>query len=92
MSVIEVGLMLVVAAVCGALVQFISGATRGGCPVSVAAALIGAYIAPRIALWQGWSEPFTLELGELEFPVVWSFAGALVLSFVVNMVSRGRRF
>ncbi len=85
-------LLLVVAVVCGALVQFLSGATRGGCPVSVGAAIIGAYAAPRIARWQGWAEPFTLELGELEFPVVWSLAGGLVLAFVVNMLSRGRRF
>ncbi len=92
MSVVEMALLLVVAVVCGALVQFLSGATRGGCPFSVGTAVIGAYAAPRIARWQGWAEPFTLELGELEFPVVWSVAGGLVLAFVVNMLSRGRRF
>ncbi len=92
MSVVEMALLLVVAVVCGALVQFLSGATRGGCPFSVGTAVIGAYAAPRIARWQGWAEPFTLELGELEFPVVWSVAGGLFLAFVVNMLSRGRRF
>ena len=92
MSAIEMGLLLVVAVVCGALVQFLSGATRGGCPISVGAAVIGAYAAPRIARWQGWSDPFPLRLGEVEFLVVWSFAGALAVAFVVNMLSRGRRF
>ena len=92
MSVIEMALLLVVAVACGALVQFLSGATRGGCPVSVGVAVIGAYAAPRIARWQGWAEPFTLRLGEFEFPVVWSLAGGLALAFVVNMLSRGRRF
>ena len=92
MSVIEMALLLVVAVVCGALVQFLSGATRGGCPFSVGTAVIGAYAAPRIARWQGWAEPFTLELGEVEFPVVWSVAGGFVLALVVNMLSRGRRF
>ncbi len=92
MSVIEMALLLVVAVVCGASVQFLSGATRGGCPFSVGTAVIGAYAAPRIARWQGWAEPFTLELGEVEFPVVWSVAGGFVLALVVNMLSRGRRF
>ncbi len=92
MSVIEMALLIVVAVACGALVQFLSGATRGGCPVAIGAAVIGAFAAPRFARWQVWAEPFGLELVELEFPVVWSFAGGLALAFVVNMMSRGRRF
>lgn len=92
MTLIELGLLVLLAATCAGLAQFITGATRGGCPVSVGAAFIGGFAGPRIAEWFGWAEPFTLAFLDSAFPVVTSAVGALGLAVLVNIITHGRRY
>jgi hypothetical protein len=92
MTVIELGLLIFLAGICAGLAQFITGATRGGCPVSVGTAFIGGYVGPRIAEWFGWAEPFTLRFLDSAFPVVTSAVGAVGLAVLVNIITHGRRY
>jgi uncharacterized membrane protein YeaQ/YmgE (transglycosylase-associated protein family) len=92
MSILEFVIYIVVAAVCGLVGQFLTGYSRGGCPVSFVVALVGAYFGPRVAAAMGWREAFILPIGPVEFPVVSSLVGALVLVLIVNLLTHKRRF
>jgi uncharacterized membrane protein YeaQ/YmgE (transglycosylase-associated protein family) len=92
MSVIEFGLTAAVAVICAPITLFLTGKSHGGCPVSVVAAFLGAYIGPRVAIEFGWTEPFLLPVAEIQFPVVTSAAGALTLALLVNLVTLKRKF
>lgn len=92
MSIIEVAILIVVAGVCSAVGQFLSGYSRGGCPISFVMALIGAFLGPRVSAWLGWREAFILPIGPVEFPVVSSVVGALILVLIVNLATHKRKF
>jgi uncharacterized membrane protein YeaQ/YmgE (transglycosylase-associated protein family) len=92
MSIIEVAILIVVAGACGLVGQFLSGYSRGGCPISFVMALIGAFLGPLAAAGLGWREAFILPIGPVEFPVVSSVVGALILVLIVNLATRTRRF
>ncbi len=95
-TLLEFSFAFVTAVLCGALGQFISGASKGGCTVSVIAALIGAYAGPRLAIWLEYPEPWPVTVplteGEYVWPAATTLAGALVLVLIVNLITRGRRW
>ncbi|KPK82091.1 MAG: hypothetical protein AMS25_03745 [Gemmatimonas sp. SM23_52] len=92
MSILEVAILIGVAAVCGLVGQLLSGYSQGGCPVSFVMGLIGAFLGPRVAAAMGWPEPLILPIGRVAFPIVSSVVGALVLVLIVNILTHKRRF
>ncbi|HKI33344.1 MAG TPA: GlsB/YeaQ/YmgE family stress response membrane protein [Gemmataceae bacterium] len=85
-------LLLVVAGVCGAIAQGIAGYSRGGCLASIAlgfiGALLGIWIFPRLGL----PPLFTLQIGEVAFPIVWSILGATIFVAIIALIARPRRY
>ncbi len=92
MSLIEFGLTVLVAAVCGLLGQFLTGYSRGGCPMAFLAGFAGAFAGPWAAARLEWQEPFILPVGPVEYPLITSAAGALVLVVLANLATRKRKF
>jgi hypothetical protein len=92
MSVIEVGILAVLAAVCAALGQFLSGYSRGGCPVSFIVAFFGAAVGPNIARNLGLPEPLVVPIGPVQLNLVSSAACALLLVVIVNLITGKRKF
>jgi uncharacterized membrane protein YeaQ/YmgE (transglycosylase-associated protein family) len=92
MGVIELGARAVLAAACAALGQFLTGYSRGGCPVSFVTAFAGTFIGPWAAERIGWAEPLIVPIGEIEIRLVTSAAGALALVLIVNLVTHKRKF
>ena len=88
----EMAFLLLVALGVGFLGQFISGESKGGCAVSVAAALIGGWSGPVLAEWLDYPEPWIVTLGTATFPVATTLGGALILTLLVNLITRGRRW
>ncbi len=82
--------LLLVAAVCGAIGRAIAGGTRGGCLVSVAVGFIGALLGSWIARKAGLPEIFAVTIDRHPFPVVWSIIGAALFVALVHLIS-GRR-
>lgn len=82
--------LLLVAAVCGAIGRAIAGGTRGGCLVSVAVGFIGALLGTWIARKAGLPELFAVTIDHHPFPVVWSIIGAALFVALVHLIS-GRR-
>ncbi len=88
MTVLHFIVLLVVAGVCGALGQAISGYSRGGCLVSIALGFIGALFGLWIARRLGLPELFTFRIGAGGFPIIWSIVGSALFVAVVSLFSR----
>ena len=82
--------LLVIAAICGAIGRAIAGGTHGGCLVSVAVGFIGALLGTWIARKAGLPEIFSISIDGHPFPVVWSIIGAALFVAFVHLLS-GRR-
>jgi uncharacterized membrane protein YeaQ/YmgE (transglycosylase-associated protein family) len=91
MSVVDLLILLLVAGVCGALGQAISGFSRGGCLVSIALGFIGALVGMWLARQLGLPELLMVPVGGRSFPVVWSIIGAALFVAVISLFTRGRR-
>ena len=90
MTLLELLVLLVVAGICGALGQAISGFSRGGCLVSIALGFVGALLGTWLARQLGLPELFVVPVGDKSFPVIWSIIGAALFVAVIGLLTRRR--
>ena len=83
-------ILLVIAAVCGALGKAIAGSARGGLLVSIVLGFVGALLGPWVAGKLSLPEPFMVNVGGQPFPVLWSIIGAALFVAIIHLVSRRR--
>jgi uncharacterized membrane protein YeaQ/YmgE (transglycosylase-associated protein family) len=83
-------ILLVIAAVCGAIGKAIAGGTRGGLIVSIALGFVGALLGPWVAGKLPLPEPFMIDIGGHSFPVLWSIIGAALFVAIIHLFSRRR--
>lgn len=88
MTIIEFLLMLLVAAVCGAVGQAIVGFSRGGCLASTGVGFIGALLGTWIARALDLSTLLVIELGGVAFPVAWAILGSALFVAVISLLVR----
>lgn len=84
-------LLLVIAAICGAIGQSIAGYSLGGCFVSVIVGFIGAWLGPLIARELGLPMFYTMNIQGREFPFVWSIIGSAIFALVIGLLTKGRK-
>jgi uncharacterized membrane protein YeaQ/YmgE (transglycosylase-associated protein family) len=84
--------LVVIAAICGAVGRALVGGSRGGLITSIALGFIGALFGPWIAGQLGLAEPFVLRLSGQSFPILWSIVGAAVFVALLHLVSGRRRW
>jgi len=83
--------LIVIAAICGALGKALAGGARGGLIVSIALGFIGALLGPWVAHQLHLSEPLVLHVSGQPFPIVWSIVGAALFVALLHLMS-GRRW
>jgi uncharacterized membrane protein YeaQ/YmgE (transglycosylase-associated protein family) len=89
MNPIQFLVLLIIAAVCGALGQAIAGTkTRGGCLVSIALGFVGALVGTWLSRLLHLPDLFTVRLGGTGFPIVWSIIGAALFVAVLSLFTR----
>ena len=81
-------LLLVIAAICGAIGRALAGGTRGGLFVSTAVGFVGALLGPWVAVQMKLPEPFMVHIGGHSFPVLWSIIGAALFVAIIHLISR----
>jgi uncharacterized membrane protein YeaQ/YmgE (transglycosylase-associated protein family) len=91
MSVLGFIVLLVIAAVCGAIGQSLVGYSLGGCVVSSVVGLVGALLGYWIASRFGLPLIFTLNIDGQQFPVIWAIIGSVLLVAIISLFSRPRR-
>jgi uncharacterized membrane protein YeaQ/YmgE (transglycosylase-associated protein family) len=90
MSVTSFILLLLVAAICGAIGQALVGYSVGGCLVSALVGFVGALFGSWLATQFGFPEPLPVRIGNETFPVLWSIIGSALLVAIVAMLNRRR--
>jgi len=83
-------LLLVIAAICGAIGRALAGGTRGGLFVSIAIGFVGALLGPWVAVQMKLPEPFMVHISGHSFPVLWSIIGAALFVAIIHLISRRR--
>ncbi|HBB90076.1 MAG TPA: hypothetical protein DC047_20940 [Blastocatellia bacterium] len=90
MTLIDLVVLLIIAGLCGALGQAITGFSRGGCLVSIALGFIGALLGMWLARNLGLPELFSVQIGTTSFPIIWSIIGSALFVAIIALLSRSR--
>mgnify|MGYP001043538477 CR=1 FL=1 len=90
MTLIEILILLLIAAVAGAIGQALAGYSLGGLLVSIVVGFLGALLGSWLARELGLPELLTLNVGGQPFPVVWAIIGAFLVSLIVGLITRPR--
>lgn len=88
MSLTEILILLLIAAVCGGIGQALAGYNVGGCLVSIVVGFIGAYIGMWMAGKLGLPEIFAINVGGKTFPIIWAIVGSAVLTLIIALLRR----
>jgi len=83
-------LLILIAAICGAIGSAIAGGTRGGLLVSIVLGFIGALLGSWIAGQMKLPEPIVLRVAGQAFPVLWSVIGSALFVALVHLFGRRR--
>lgn len=90
MSLLQFLVVLLVAAICGAIGQSLAGYSLGGCLVSAVVGFLGALIGVWLARGLGLPELLIVNIDGENFPIVWSIIGSTLLALLLGLVSRRR--
>ncbi|WP_445665370.1 GlsB/YeaQ/YmgE family stress response membrane protein [Fodinibius sp. AD559] len=83
-------LLLVIAAICGAIGQSIAGYSMGGCLITTVVGFIGAFIGKWLAAEMGLTYIFPVDVGGETFPIIWSILGSALFAVTIGLLSRGK--
>jgi uncharacterized membrane protein YeaQ/YmgE (transglycosylase-associated protein family) len=87
MTLIDFLILLLIAGLCGAIGQAITGYSRGGCLVSIAVGFIGALLGTYLSRALGLPELMVVG----GFPIVWTIIGAALFVALISLISGRRR-
>ena len=90
MTLVDFLILLIIAAVCGAIGQALAGYSVGGCITSILVGFVGAVIGSWIANTLGLPEVLAINVGGRSFPVVWSVLGSALLVALLALLTRRR--
>jgi uncharacterized membrane protein YeaQ/YmgE (transglycosylase-associated protein family) len=96
MTLIGFLVLLLIAAICGAIGQSLAGYDLGGCLVSIVVGFIGAWLGLWIAGKMGLPEIWTVNIEGKPFPIIWAIIGSAIFTLIVALLRRaflgGRRY
>lgn len=90
MTLIQIILLAIVAAIAGAIGQALAGYSLGGFLVSIVLGFVGALFGSWLARQLGLPELLTITINGEPFPVLWSIVGAFVIALLVGLIARPR--
>ena len=88
MTILDLIVLLIIAGLCGAIGQAITGYSRGGCLVSIALGFIGAVLGMWLASKLHLPELFSIRIGTTNFPVIWSIIGSALFVALITLITR----
>ena len=87
-TLVELVLLVVIAAICGGIGNAIAGGIRGGILLSTVLGFVGAIVGPWLAGQLRLPEPFMISISGHPFPVLWSIIGAAVVVAIMHLFYR----
>lgn len=91
MGLVEFLILLLIAAVAGALGQAIAGYSAGGLLVAIVLGFIGALIGLWIARALALPEILGIQVGGQTFPVIWAIIGATLFVALIRLITAPAR-
>jgi uncharacterized membrane protein YeaQ/YmgE (transglycosylase-associated protein family) len=91
MSIIQLIIFLIIAAICGSVGMALTGFNNRGCLAATAVGFIGAIIGTWIARRLGFPELFSIRIGGGQFPIIWSIIGAVIFSAPLSLLFGKRK-
>ena len=90
MSIESFLILLVVAAICGAVGQAIAGYSLGGLLISIGVGFIGAVLGVWLSNALGLPEFFALNVGGRSFPIIWSILRSVLFVLLIGAMRSTR--
>lgn len=91
MTLLEFIILLVVAAICGAIGQAIAGYSLGGMAITIVVGFIGAFLGTWMARTIGLPELFVVNVGGQPFPIIWAIIGSAIFTAIIALFTRRPR-
>jgi uncharacterized membrane protein YeaQ/YmgE (transglycosylase-associated protein family) len=91
MTILEFLILLVIAAICGAIGQAIAGYTLGGMVITTVVGFIGAFVGTWLARAIGLPELLMINVGGQPFPILWAIIGSALFTAIIALFSRRPR-
>jgi uncharacterized membrane protein YeaQ/YmgE (transglycosylase-associated protein family) len=91
MTLLEFIILIVIAAICGAIGQAIAGYSVGGMVITTIVGFIGAFLGTWIARTVGLPELLMINVGGQPFPIIWAIIGSAVFAAIVSLFARRPR-
>jgi len=91
MTILEFLILIVIAAICGAIGQAIAGYSLGGMVITTIVGFVGAWLGTWLARAIGLPELLMVNVGGQPFPIVWAIIGSAVFAAVVALFTRRPR-
>ena len=88
MTIVDLLLLLLVGAICGAVAEMIVGFSPGGLLASIAIGFLGALVGTWLARQLGLPSVFAVSVGGYTIEILWAILGAIVLLLVISMFRR----
>lgn len=88
MSVVDLLLLLLVGAICGAVAEMIVGFSPGGFLASVAIGFLGAVIGTWLAGQLKLPSVLAVTIGGYTIEILWAILGAVVLLLIISLFRR----
>ena len=83
--------LLLIAAITGAIGQALAGFSRGGCLVAIGLGFVGAYVGQWIANYFNLPTFIVINVDGQPFPVVWAIIGAALVAALLSLFFGYRR-
>jgi len=91
MTILGFIILLVIAAICGAIGQAIAGYSLGGWVITTVVGFIGALLGTWLANAVGLPELLMVNIGGEPFPIVWAIIGSAIFAAIVALLTRPAR-
>ena len=88
MTILELLILLVIAAICGAIGQAIAGYSLGGMVITTVVGFIGALLGTWVARAIGLPELLMVNVGGQPFPIVWAIIGSALFTAIIALFTR----
>jgi len=83
--------LLLIAAITGAIGQALAGFSRGGCLVAIGLGFVGAYVGQWIANYFNLPTFIVINVDGQPFPVIWAIIGAALVAALLSLFFGYRR-
>lgn len=91
MGILDFIILLVIAAICGAIGQAIAGYSLGGMVITIVVGFIGALLGTWLARAIGLPELLMINVGGQPFPIIWAIIGSALFTAIIALFTRRPR-